>query len=395
MSATAIALSAVLVASCSSDDGGGGGGGGGASAPGVTESEIVIGTTNPLTGVVAAACKPVSDGALAWFDHVNAEGGVNGREINNIVLDDVYRAPDALANARELVAEPVLAMFGGCGTIQPPAILQVITPEKVPYLFPYAGLPELTEAPNVALLLPLYQTQLVNLVDKVIEDNGPGSFYVIEQRVPGSDATTAAVQEAVEAAGGTWAGATVTTAGASDYTPAVLEANAAEPDYIILSQAAPDAARIVDAMSRQNAFPNKLILGQSTLATGAFVNPAGQAASGRVLTVSPVVPSTSESAQSCIDAFEEQGAGLEPDGFSLFGCATAQVLTTALEEMGDEVTREGLIETLQGWEGKEASELFPPLTFTEEDNVGNDSMILVGIENGQLVEQGTVDVNVD
>src|SRR4051812_11113285 len=89
----------------------------GSDAAGVSADTIVIGTTNPLTGTVASACKPVSDGALAWFDYVNAAGGVNGRKIDNIVLDDQYTAQQALANARQLASKPILAFFGGCGTI--------------------------------------------------------------------------------------------------------------------------------------------------------------------------------------------------------------------------------------------------------------------------------------
>lgn len=393
LTAVAAGLAVALTAAACGSSGDAAANGGGDSAPGVTDSTITIGTTNPLTGVVAAACKPVSDGALAWFNHINAQGGVNGRQINNVVLDDAYKAPEALANARELVAKPVFAMFGGCGTIQPPAILQAISSEQVPYLFPYAGLPKLTQEKNVTLLLPLYQKQLVQLVKKLIKDNGPGSFYMMEQRVPGSDETTAVVKKAVVAAGGTWAGSAVTTAGQSDYTPTVLEARSKHPDYVILSQAAPDAARIVGVMNSQNAFPNKLLLGQSTLATEAFVGPAGKVASGKVLTVSPVVPASSDKAKSCVDAFEEQGNGLKPGGFSLFGCATAQVLVTALKEMGDDITRENLIKTLDGWQGKKASDLFPPLTFSQQNNVGNDSMILVGIKDGHLVEKGKVNMS--
>src|SRR5271170_454327 len=81
-------------------------------SPGVTADTITLGTTNALTGTVASACKPVSDGALAWFEHVNAAGGVNGRKIDNIVLDDQYTAQQALANARQLAEKPVLAFFG-------------------------------------------------------------------------------------------------------------------------------------------------------------------------------------------------------------------------------------------------------------------------------------------
>src|SRR5262249_21241671 len=69
-----------------------------ASEQGVTDTQIKIGTTNPLTGPVAASCKPVSDGARAWFDHVNSQGGINGRKIVDQVLDDAFKAPEALTN---------------------------------------------------------------------------------------------------------------------------------------------------------------------------------------------------------------------------------------------------------------------------------------------------------
>src|SRR5690242_1178814 len=93
---------------------------------GVTDSAILLGTTNPLTGSVGSACKPVSDGALAWFAHVNAQGGVHGRKIEDKVLDDQYQAPQALANARTFMRDGIFALFGGCGTIQPAAVFPMM-----------------------------------------------------------------------------------------------------------------------------------------------------------------------------------------------------------------------------------------------------------------------------
>ncbi len=189
-----------------------------AASPGVTADTITLGTTNPLTGTIASACKPVSDGALAWFDHVNAGGGINGRKIEDIVLDDQYTAQQALANARQLAAKPVLAFFGGCGTIQVPAILQVAKREGIPYLFPYAGMEQLLREPNVFLLLPLYETQFEKLTLKVLKENGPGSVFVVNLQVPGAEKTLELVEAAVAKAGGTMAGSVFTTAGQSDQT---------------------------------------------------------------------------------------------------------------------------------------------------------------------------------
>jgi hypothetical protein len=105
-------------------------------------------------GPVAPSCSPINDGAQAWFKQINANGGIHGRKIENIVLDDVYKAPEALANAREPVSKGILAFFGGCGSIQPAAILPLAQQNSIPYLFPFAGNPELMNAKVAFPLLP-------------------------------------------------------------------------------------------------------------------------------------------------------------------------------------------------------------------------------------------------
>lgn len=360
-----------------------------ADTPGVTKDKIVIGTTNPLTGTVASACKPVSDGALAWFDQVNAAGGINGRKIENIVLDDRYTAQEALANVRELSNRPVFAFFGGCGTIQVPAILQVVKSKNIPYLFPYAGFEPLTQEKNAFLLLPLYAPQLKALVPHALKQHGPGTVFSVVQQVPGADQTAAAIEAAVKAAGGKMVGLEFTTAGQSDQTPLALKIKQASPDYVVMAEAAPDAARIFKAMDSQSAFPKKFVLGTSTLATGAFINPVGKIADGRLLTASPTAPADGAEAASCNKAL--QAKGITPDGFSLFGCATAQIFVEAVKEMGNDVTRNALAATLRGWKDKKVSPVLPPLTFTADSNVGERSMILVGVKDGKLVTEGLVE----
>src|SRR6266481_9471862 len=86
--------------------------------PGVTDQEIKLGQTVPYSGPVSAAAA-VGRGALAYFEKVNREkGGVNGRKIKLISLDDAYSPPKTYEQTRKLVEEDgVLAIVGSVGSL--------------------------------------------------------------------------------------------------------------------------------------------------------------------------------------------------------------------------------------------------------------------------------------
>ncbi len=110
--------------------------------PGVTDGEIKIGNTAPYSGSVSAA------GALgkvenAYFRMINEQGGVNGRKINFISLDDGYSPPKTMEQTRKLVEqEGVLLIFGTVGTPTNAAIHKYLNAKKVPQLFPSSGASE-------------------------------------------------------------------------------------------------------------------------------------------------------------------------------------------------------------------------------------------------------------
>src|SRR6185295_8843844 len=82
--------------------------------PGVGEKEVVIGMSAPLSGP-AAAWGSVHKGAQAWAAHVNASGGVNGRQIRVVIKDDGYVPGRAVANVTEM-KDYVFAIVGLLGT---------------------------------------------------------------------------------------------------------------------------------------------------------------------------------------------------------------------------------------------------------------------------------------
>jgi branched-chain amino acid transport system substrate-binding protein len=106
-----------------------------ASDPGVTPTSILLGGTVPLTGE-AAAFGSVAPGAKAYFDYVNAKGGVNGRKIDYRYYDDVYNPAQTVQLTRKLVEQDrVFAIFGSVGTANNLAIRDYLNVQKVPQLF--------------------------------------------------------------------------------------------------------------------------------------------------------------------------------------------------------------------------------------------------------------------
>ena len=85
-----------------------------APVPGVTDTEITIGITGPLSGP-AAAWGSIAMASEAYAAHVNAQGGVNGRKLKIVLKDDGYNPGRAVANFNEM-KDSVFAVIGTVGT---------------------------------------------------------------------------------------------------------------------------------------------------------------------------------------------------------------------------------------------------------------------------------------
>ena len=110
-----------------------------ADTPGVTATEIKIGNTNPYSGP-ASAFSVVAKLETAFFKMVNDQGGVAGRKINFISLDDGYSPPKTLEQVRRLIEEDHVALlFNNLGTACNSAIQKYVNQKQVPHLFISSG----------------------------------------------------------------------------------------------------------------------------------------------------------------------------------------------------------------------------------------------------------------
>jgi branched-chain amino acid transport system substrate-binding protein len=110
-----------------------------ANAPGVSATQIEIGQTMPYSGPVTAF-GTLGKGELAFFHMINDEGGVNGRKIKLISLDDGYAPPKTVEQTRKLVEqEGVAFLFSSIGTATNSAVQKYLNDRKIPQLFIGSG----------------------------------------------------------------------------------------------------------------------------------------------------------------------------------------------------------------------------------------------------------------
>jgi branched-chain amino acid transport system substrate-binding protein len=130
--------------------------------PGVTATEIKIGHTNPYSGP-ASAYGTIGKAEAAYFKKINEEGGINGRKINFITLDDGYSPPKTVEMVRRLVEQDqVLLVFQPLGTPTNSAIHKYLNQQKVPHLFLATGATKWGDPQNFPWTMgwqPTYQAE--------------------------------------------------------------------------------------------------------------------------------------------------------------------------------------------------------------------------------------------
>jgi branched-chain amino acid transport system substrate-binding protein len=144
--------------------------------PGATDTEIKIGNIMPYSGP-ASAYATIGRTEKAYFDKLNAEGGINGRKINFISYDDAYSPPKAVEQARKLVeSDEVLLVFNPLGTASNSAIQKYMNAKKVPQLFVSSGAAKWNDPKNFPWTMgwqPSYQVE-GRIYAKYILENYPG-----------------------------------------------------------------------------------------------------------------------------------------------------------------------------------------------------------------------------
>jgi ABC-type branched-subunit amino acid transport system substrate-binding protein len=382
------ALGAVVVAGALALTGCASGGSSGSS----TSKTINLGISVPLSGAVGSSCTPMNKAMLAWFDHVNATGGVNGAKIKVDTRDDGYDASRAVTNTKAFISDKVLAVTGQCGSLQPPAQIPLLAAAKTPFLFVFGASASLLNPPSQYYynLMPTYGTQLESAVPFVFKKGGSGSVAIMSTTTPDSVTDAAGITKAVKQGGGKVIGQYSAPPGTADLTPYVLKMKALHPDYVFLDMIPQDAAVLTKAMAANGFSPAKNIVGSNAISQDTFLSTVDPSLASKLLiTNDTLVPSSAGKTQ-CASVLKK--ANIDVQGVTLRGCGTAQVLVTALKKAKGPLTGQSLLNEIQSWKNVNASEIYKPLSFSSTDHVGVHTLYVTDDKGGQLYSIGTVPV---
>src|SRR6202034_2426540 len=148
---------------------------------GASDTEIKIGNIMPYSGP-ASAYGVIGKTEAAYFNKINAEGGINGRKINFVTYDDGYSPPKAVEQARKLVeSDEVLVLFNPLGTPSNSAIQKYLNAKKVPQLFVATGATKWNDPKDFPWTMgwqPSYQSE-ARIYAKYLVKEKPGAKIAV------------------------------------------------------------------------------------------------------------------------------------------------------------------------------------------------------------------------
>ena len=305
---------------------------------GVGKNSITIGQSIVLAGLGASIARPYYEGAKLYFDRVNAAGGVAGRKIDVVTLDDNGRSVTTVANTKKLLEQGVFCLFGYYGSPQVTAAYPLVKESDVVLFAPMTAADELRGPafPNVYSLRPGFAVEAA-AITKHAETLGARKLAIIHASDPESLEALASAERTMPKLGATLvAKAAATSSG--NVANAVDTALAAKPESILVIGDANSAANVVRDL-RAKGFRGA-IYGFSNTGESLLAEELGPEGAGVV--VVRVVPKTENPTSIVARELQADAAAAKagkPNVYMLEGYIAARVLVEALRRMPGEPTR--------------------------------------------------------
>ncbi len=379
-----------------------------ASAPGITATTITIGSHQPLTGPAAPGYSEIAPASNAYFQYVNAHGGIYGRKIIYKYLDDGYNPTNTSTVVHQLVLrDNVYAIFNGLGTPTHLAVVSYLNSQKVPDVFVASG----CECWNQPSLYPEtfgWQLDYVRegkILGRYIEQHFKGKkigyFYQNDEfgqdgvkglgyEIPKSQVvaretyvpTDVKIGPAVAALKA--AGAQVVVSFSIPAFTALLKLNALGLNYnptLVVSDVGSDPITLAGLL---NAFAKKSGSFGSSLINGIITD--------------GYLPSLGDTSNPWIQLFkkvhDQYDAKAPLDGNVLYGEAVAYTFVQAMFKAGKNPTRQDLINALNAGNFPQGPSV-APFAYSATDHNGMTGAYIGIIKNGVIVPQGGVLVTDD
>ena len=344
--------------------------------PGASDTEIKIGNINPYSGP-ASAYGTIGKTIGAYFNKVNAEGGINGRKINYISYDDGYSPPKAVEQARKLVeSDEVLLIFQSLGTPSNTAIHRYMNQKKVPQLFVATGATKWGDPKNFPYTMgwqPNYQSEGRIYAEYLLKNHPRGKIAILYQN---DDYGKDYVKGLKDGLGGK-----LQIVAELPYEPAdptidsqIINLKASGADIFYNVTTPKFAAQAIKKMAEIGWKPVHL-LNNVSVSVGGVLKPAGLDNAQGILSTAYIKDPTDPTWKNDA-ALKEWTAFMDkyyPEGdktssFTVYGYAVAQTLVQVLKQCGNDLTRDNVMKQAANLKNFELGVLLPGIKINTGPN---------------------------
>ena len=344
--------------------------------PGITDDQVLFGQSAAFSGPAGELGNGMRAGIEAAFHEVNASGGVHGRELKLVSLNDSYESDFALSNTHSLIEkEMVFALIGAVGTPTSRAAAPVAHAASVPFIAPFTGAeflrdPELDTVLNVRAS---YYQETEEMVARLTEDLGVTSVAVLYQDDSYGRNGLEGATEALERRGlkpvMSWSYPRNTIA----VKAATLRIAETKPEAVILIGAYAPVARAIELLKRDI---NPIFMTVSFVGSNALAEELGKDSDS--VYVTQVVPLPDDDEIPVVASFHKALSEYDPDaepGFvSLEGYLAGRLAIAGLDACGPELSRRCFLDSLQAAGTIDIDGIH--LEYGPDDNQGSDAVFL-------------------
>lgn len=371
-------------------------------APGMSEDSIKIGVHTPLTGPASFVGQGFKHGAELAVQEINDNGGVEGRKIDMVTIDDEGTPEGASLAIRRLVdqEQAFLILGAGTSTSTVPQLQYFTQNAELPYYVSLASDPQVLEEyrPNVFSGATTTQTAMVEVFsDYVASEAGIKSVSLMQCDQGHCQAGVPLLRKALEDKGVAVKGVETYNSGATDFTGQINSILNDRPEAVFIYGLAEDGGRIIPQL-RRSGFDGDII-GDTSLSDPSVVEVAGKAAEDLVTFWLASPQYIDETTGAMADwrkrfdaAFPNAPEGT-PNLYSLMAYADTYVIGEGVRLAGEDPTRQAFNEALHELDGFVAGEdehwgfaapIGMPRSFSEDDHLGNETVVPVVARSGKF-----------
>jgi branched-chain amino acid transport system substrate-binding protein len=336
---------------------------------GATDTEIKIGNIMPYSGPVSAY-GVIGKTETAYFNKINAEGGINGRKINFISYDDAYSPPKTVEQARKLVeSDEVLLIFNSLGTPPNSAIQKYMNTKKVPQLFVATGATKWNDPKDFPWTMgwqPSYQSETQIYAKYILKEKPNAKIAVLYQNDDYGKDYLKGLKDGLGAKAASMIVAEdsyETTEPTIDSHLVKLKASGAD---VFVNISTPKFAAQAIKKNAEIEWKPLHFLNSVSSSIGATIKPAGFDASQGIISSAylkdPTDPQwTDDAGMKTFNAFLDKyyPEANRNDAFVVYGYTVAQTMVDVLKQCGDDLTRENVMKQAASIKGLKLDGLLP------------------------------------